>query len=176
MAPENPVSRHGLIPLGQVVNAHATRGELRVRLFNPASTTLTPGCTVVLRRSDEQQRRTVTALRRHKHYTLLTLERCDSMTAALELVGCDVCVPEADLPPAGPDEVYHYELIGMRVVTTAGAEIGAVIEVLSSPSNDVCVVRAGEREHLIPLIADVVRDVNRDSRCLVIEPLPGLLD
>jgi 16S rRNA processing protein RimM len=61
-------------------------------------------------------------------------------------------------------------------VTTSGAEIGVVKEVIPVGSNDVCVVHADGREHLIPLIADVVRKVDRADKRLVIDPLPGLLD
>jgi 16S rRNA processing protein RimM len=165
-----------LIALGTIVNTHATHGELRVRLFNPDSTTLTAGLTVVLRRGDAQQQWRVAATRPHKPFVLLTLEGCESMTAAQELVGCEVCVHESILPPAGRNEVYHYQLIGMTVVTTAGAEVGVVTEVIPIGSNDVCVVRTDGHEHLIPLIADVVRHLDRESKRLVIEPLPGLLE
>ena len=98
------------------------------------------------------------------------------MNAAQELIGYEVCVRESDLPEAGPGEVYHYELIGMTVVTTAGVEIGLVAEVVPTPANDVCVVRAGAHEHLIPLVAAVVADIDRVHRRLVIDPLPGLIE
>jgi len=165
-----------LIALGEIVNTHATRGELRVRLFNRASTTLTCGSSVILCRGPEREERRIVGLRSHKHFVLLTLDGCDSMTAAEALIGCEVCVPENELPPAGPDEVYHYQLLGMSVVTTAGTAVGIVTEVIPTGSNDVCVVRLDAREHLIPLIAEVVRHVDREHKRLVIDPLPGLLD
>ena len=174
-APDQPPGPATLIPLGTIVGPHALRGELRVRLFNPDSTTLRVGATVVLQRAPERQARRVAALRPHRQFTLLTLDGCASITAAEQLVGYEVCVAERDLPPAGAGEVYHYQLLGMTVVTTAGVEVGRVAEVLALPSNDVCVVR-GEREYLIPFIADVVKEVDRDRRRLLIDPLPGLLD
>ena len=42
--------------------------------------------------------------------------------------------------------------------------------------NDVLVVRDEEREHLIPVITDVIRIVDRNARRIVIEPMPGLLE
>ena len=170
------MAAEALIALGEIVNTHATHGELRIRLFNPDSTILAPGRTIVLRRGGEQQQRRIVTVRPHKHLQLLTLEGCDSMNAAEELIGYEVCIEENELPPAGPDEVYHYQLLGMTVVTTDGTEVGVVTEVIPIGSNDVCVVRDDTREHLIPLIADVVRHVDRDDKRLVIDPLPGLLD
>ncbi len=171
-----PLTPNTLIALGHVVGPHATRGELRVRPFNPDSTTLRPGCTVVLRQGQDCEERCITAIRRHKHYFLVTLHGCDSMNAAEALKGREVCVRETDLPDIGPDEVYHYELVGMAVGTTTGEELGTVAEVMGTPSNDICVVRAGEREYLIPLIASVVKQIDRAGRRLVIDPVPGLLD
>ena len=165
-----------LIPLGQVIKTHATSGALRLRLFNPASTALAAGSRVVLRRGGEQCERSVRDVRRHGPSLLLTLEGCESMSAAEALIGYELCVRQADLPPVGTGEFYHYELIGMSVITTTGVEVGTVIEVMSVSSNDVCVVRAGRREHLIPLIADVVKQIDREQRRIVIDPLPGLLE
>jgi 16S rRNA processing protein RimM len=165
-----------LIALGHVVGPHATRGELRVRPFNPDSTTLRAGSAVVLRHGQDCEERRVTAVRRHKHYLLVTLHGCDTMPAAAALKGREVCVHEADLPNIGPDEIYHYELVGMAVLTTTGEDVGTVAEVMTTPSNDICIVRAVEREHLIPLVDSVVKAIDRQRRHLVIDPVPGLLD
>ena len=165
-----------LIPLGQFVNTHATRGELRLRLYNPLSTALAPGSTVVLRRRDEQQNRCITAARVHKQFLLVTLDGCDSMTAAEMLVGYEVCVREQDLPPLAANQVYHYQLVGMAVVTTGGVELGAVAEVMTTKGNDLCVVRGGTKEYLIPLIGEIVKHIDPENRRMLIDPLPGLFD
>jgi len=165
-----------LLPLGPLVNTHGIRGELRLLPYNPDSTTLRPGLHVVLRRADEEFPRQLTGVRRHKRFLLLTLDGCDSLDAAEALVGCELCVTLDDLPPLQAGEVYHYELVGMAVVTSAGDSLGTVTEVLTTPAHDVCVVRDGAAEHLIPLVANVVREIDRDGRRIVVEPLPGLLD
>ena len=43
-------------------------------------------------------------------------------------------------------------------------------------SNDVLVVRDGTREHLIPVIADVIRTIDFDAGRVVITPIAGLLE
>ncbi len=165
-----------LIPLGRIVNVHATRGELRLLPFNPDTDTLEPGMTVVLRRGETIETRELLDLRRHKQFLLIILQGCNSMNDAEKLVGYEVCVHEAELPPIGPNEIYHYQLIGMEVVTDSGETLGTVHEVMTPPSSDVCVVRGGGREYLIPLIAQVVLDVDVAARRMTIHPLPGLLD
>ena len=80
------------------------------------------------------------------------------------------------LPPPGGEAVYHADLIGCAVVTAAGAALGTVREMLVTGSNDVCVVRDGAREVLVPMIADVIAEIDLAGRRLVINPVPGLLD
>jgi 16S rRNA processing protein RimM len=144
--------------------------------YNPKSSTLHAGSAVILRRDGDLQERRVAAVRPHKRLLLLTLDDCSTMSAAEELVGCEVCVYENDLPTLSGDEIYHYQLIGMKVVTVDGDTLGEVFEVMALPSNDICVVRGGGKEHLIPLSANVVREVDRQQRRIVIAPLAGLLD
>ncbi len=165
-----------VVTLGRIVNTHATRGELRMLPYNPESTALHVGSVVMLQRGDDRQRRSVAGLRRHKRFLLLTLDDCDSMTAAEALVGYDVCVPQAELPPPGPESIYHFELVGMTVECINGDDVGVVADVFDTPGNDGCVVRSAAREYLIPLVADIVKEVDRARRRLVIDPLPGLLD
>ena len=165
-----------LVALGTLGRPHGVRGEVRFLPFNPASTTLHPGSTVVLRRGDREETRRILALRPHQRFLLLTLDGCTSMTAAEALVGADVCVPTSALPPPGPGEIYHHRLIGLAVVTVDGTPVGTVADIMAAPSCDVCVVRAGNREHLIPMVADIVKAIDADGGRIVIDPLPGLLD
>jgi len=50
------------------------------------------------------------------------------------------------------------------------------VATLATGANDVWVVRTADREHLIPVVAEVVRAIDRAGRRVVIEPPPGLLD
>jgi 16S rRNA processing protein RimM len=50
-----------------------------------------------------------------------------------------------------------------------------VVDVIVTGSNDVCVVRDGEREYLIPLIDDVIVELSPGEK-IVVRPIPGLLD
>lgn len=118
----------------------------------------------------------VVAIRPHRDVRLLLLDICTSAAEARALAGAEVCVPAAALPPPGPGEFYHRDLVGLTVVTVRGDAIGTVHAILPLPSADVCVVRAGRDEHLVPLVADVVHEVDLAGRRLVIDPPPGLLD
>ena len=186
MPPEDPSASRSQIPrrqaaapscaLGKIVNTHGIRGEVRMSPYNPESDTLRSDQMVTLRWPDRSLSAHLCAVRPHKRFRLLTFEGYTSATAAEDLVGAEVWVDAAALPPVRPGEFYHHDLIGLRVETVEGELLGTVEGVLTTGSNDVCVVRGDGAEHLIPLIADVVRDIDLARGRMVIDPIPGLLD
>ena len=118
----------------------------------------------------------VESLQPHGTRMLLKLAGIESRTRAQELVGCTISLSEDALPPLGPDEFYYYEIVGFRVRTAAGVDLGTVVETFDTGGHDVWIVRNAQREILIPVIADVVRRIDRQSATVTIEPLDGLLD
>ncbi|HSP96891.1 MAG TPA: ribosome maturation factor RimM [Candidatus Dormibacteraeota bacterium] len=174
---EPPARDESLVELGPIVNRHGIRGELRLLLHNPESDAALTCAEVVVRWPDgRREARRVRGARRHKRFALLQLAGVDDATAAETLIGCTVSVPRAALPPAGDDAVYHADLLGCAVVTTAGEALGTVREILVTGSNDVCVVRDATREVLVPMVADVIAEIDVAGRRLIVRPLPGLFD
>ena len=87
------------------------------------------------------------------------LEGCDDRDAAAALRGQSVAVPRAALPRTQSGEYYWADLIGLAVVNGSAQALGRITGVLQTGANDVLVV-AGERERLIPFIAEVIREVD----------------
>jgi len=169
--------RPAAIAVGRVSAAHALGGQLRVRPFNADGEVFVPGRRVFLERRDVWQEAVVVSAAAHGRSDLLVrLDGVDDRTAAEALRGVTVYVDPADLPPLGTDEFYHHEIVGFRVETDAGEPLGEVVETMSTGLNDVWVVQGGAREYLIPVIDDVVREIDRPGRRIVISPMPGLLE
>jgi 16S rRNA processing protein RimM len=176
LAPD--ASGDDLIELGRIVARHGIRGEVRLLPHNPDSTIFATLTHLVLARDRKVERRRLSSVRPHKHVLLAQFEGVDTADAAEALVGSVVSAPREALPNLAPAEVYYVELIGCPVVTDAGVPLGSVTRVFSNGSNDICEVRDETREHLIPLIEDIVvrLQVTPPDRILVIRPIPGLLD
>jgi 16S rRNA processing protein RimM len=167
----------GVVAVGEIVAAHALRGLLRVRAYQPPAPSLAPGRQVVLEHGDTRRRVTVVSAAPHaRGLVLVALDGVTDRDAAEALVGARLLVRADELPPPAADEFYYHEVVGFRVETTDGRCLGTVDATFSTGVNDVLVVRDGEREHLIPVIADVVRAIERGPRRIVIEPMPGLLE
>lgn len=87
------------------------------------------------------------------------LEGCADRDAAAALVGCDIAVDRAQMPAAGKGEFYWADLMGLKVLTLEGVELGVVDHLFETGANDVLVVK-GERERLLPYTDSVVRDID----------------
>jgi 16S rRNA processing protein RimM len=122
------------------------------------------------------ERCTVEAVQRHRRGVLIKVAGIDSRTDAEAWIGMVVSLPEDRLPAPGENEFYYYEMVGFRVRTTEGKELGRIRETFPTGSNDVWVVVDESREYLIPVIQDVVRTIDRPARTVTIEPMKGLLD
>jgi 16S rRNA processing protein RimM len=110
-------------------------------------------------------------------YPIIKFQGYPDRTAAERLRGTYIEIDEADLPPLPEDEFYVDDLVGLEVVTASGESIGRLTEVLGTGANDVYVVaRPGQKDALIPAIADVVLSVDLEAKRMVIEVIPGLLD
>jgi 16S rRNA processing protein RimM len=80
------------------------------------------------------------------------------------------------LEPLADDEVFYHQLLGMRVETVDGREVGTVREVYELRPSDMLEVRTPTGMVLIPFRREVVVEVHRDEGRLVIDPPEGLLE
>jgi 16S rRNA processing protein RimM len=68
------------------------------------------------------------------------------------------------------------DLAQCTVYTVQGEMLGSLTDVLPTGGNDVYVVRAGEKELLIPATKAVVRLIDLESRRIEVDLPPGLRD
>jgi 16S rRNA processing protein RimM len=109
---------------------------------------------------------------------VLRFEGVEDRTAAEGLRNTMLIVEaDPDELPDDPDEFYDHQLVGLRVVTVDGRDVGTVTEMLHLPTQDVFVVtRADGREALIPFVEEIVPDVDLDEQTVLVDPPEGLLE
>ena len=119
---------------------------------------------------------TVERTRWHSGRLLVRFAGVGDRDAAEDLRGTWLVVDPGDIPPsADPDDFHDQELIGLAVVTTDGADVGEVVDVLHH-GQDLLIVRGPGGERLVPFVAELVPEVDVPGGRLVIDPPPGLLD
>jgi 16S rRNA processing protein RimM len=116
-----------------------------------------------LKRDDHWQQVTIRESQQHGKSVIARFDGVDDRDQAAELVECEIAVSRDDLPAAEKGSYYWADLEGLKVVHRDGTELGHVAYMMETGANDV-MVTAGERERLIPFIADkVILDVDFDK-------------
>jgi 16S rRNA processing protein RimM len=165
------------IVIGRVSRPHGMKGEIRIEYFNPEDPNFFSRYQMIFIQGDKESPRPYRpiAVRPHKKFVLAQLEGVRTREEAEQLKGKVVLVDAAELPPLDADEYYWHEILGMRVVTENGGDVGKITEIVPTGSNDVYVVREGEKESLIPAIKDVILSIDKKARTIIIRPFEGLL-
>lgn len=113
---------------------------------------------------------------RLKTQVILHLTGIDTRNQAEALVGLAVEGDRARFPALPDGEYYWFQVLGLPVVNAAdGALLGYLEEIIPTPAHDVYVVRAGEREVLLPAVEDVIIEINLKEGVLRALPPEGLL-
>ena len=166
------------IAVGQIGRAHGIRGDVMVLVrTDEPDTRFVPG-TALATEPPERGPLTVAATRWHSGRLIVTFEGVRDRTAAEDLRGTLLVLDSDQIPaPDDPDEFYDHQLIGLSVVTAAGAAVGHVADVLHHGQDLLVVRRDGPTaDVLVPFVSAIVTDVDVPAGRLVIDPPPGLLD
>ncbi|MDV8000462.1 ribosome maturation factor RimM [Rhodococcus sp. IEGM 1408] len=169
--------------VGRVVKSHGIRGELvvDVRTDSPGDR-FAVGARLVGRTGKgpkaTDREVVVEAARDHSGRLLVRLEgvndrdTADALRGTLLLVDSDA-LPEND----DPDEFHDHQLEGLRVLDTAGAQLGEVTEVIHTPGGELLSIRLSDgSDALVPFVTDIVPEVDLGAGTCVIDPPEGLLD
>jgi 16S rRNA processing protein RimM len=148
--------------MGRIAAPYGVRGWLRIQPYTDTAQGLLAYPEWWVRGAGEWQKRAVEQAKTHGRAVVALLEGCADRDAALRLRGLDIAVPREQLPQAQANEYYWADLLGLEVVDGSGRNYGSIVQVLATGANDVLVVQ-GERERLIPFIADVVGEVDLEA-------------
>ena len=157
--------------VGTVGRAHGLRGQVTVRprtdsveqRFAAGAVVTTPGRTLK-----------VAGHSWLNGVLLVGFEQVNDRTSAEALRGLDLWA-EGVAEPTEPDEYADLTLIGLRVVTADGADVGAVVAVQHNPAQDLLVVRTTAGDRLVPFVEALVPEVDPGAGRVVVNPIPGLL-
>jgi 16S rRNA processing protein RimM len=157
-----------LVTMGRISAPFGVKGWVKVQPNTAATGNLLAYKTWWIGREGGWREIAVAEARVQGRALVARLEGYDARDAAAGLRGTSVAVPRAALPRTQSGEYYWADLIGLAVVNGSAQALGRITGVLQTGANDVLVV-AGERERLIPFIAEVIRDVDLAAGVMRVE-------
>jgi 16S rRNA processing protein RimM len=156
------------VVLGRISGVYGLHGWVKVYAETRERSDILEFDRWFLRRKDGWQAVKVIEGREQAKGVIAQLEGVSDCDQARALIGTEIAVRRADLPPTEPGTYYWDDLIGLKVVNLEGVEFGTVSHLFETGANDVVVVQ-GERERLIPYIKDVVKSVDLTTRVLHVD-------
>lgn len=165
--------------LGEIMRPHGVRGELRLRLLTDYPERIAKLKTIYLADTPEASQPKpyhVEGMRMNGDFGLLKLREVTDRTEAERYRGLFALVDIEHAVPLEAGEFYLYQLIGLRVETSAGAALGTLVEVLETGANDVYVVDSPQYgEILIPVTDETIVKTDVQAGVVIVQLPDGLL-
>ena len=104
----------------------------------------------------------------HSKGPVAKLAGCDDREGAEALRNRDVAVKRESLGKAEDGTLYWVDLVGLEVVNEDGKLLGRIEGLFETGATSVLVVR-GEKERMIPFVAEYVKSVDRESGRIIVD-------
>ena len=164
-----------LVTLGRFVGVHGVRGALKVLSWtDPREEILnlgpwllgSPKAEKILKNYKPVE---IDSGRIQGKAIVVTLPGIDDRNRAESLIGQMIAIRQDDLPESEPDTWYWRDLVGLKVKTLDGHDLGKLTEMMATGANDVLVVQ-GERERLIPFVyGEYVKQVDLEAGVITVD-------
>ena len=159
---------------GKIVNIHGIRGEVKIMPYCDSPELLCEFDRLFLGKSLKEiyiQRSRV-----QKNMVICKIEGIDSPEQAEKLRNKVLYIWREDVE-LDDDAYFIQDLIGIEVYDAdSGRFYGTLNDVMQTGANDVYSIKNGNKNYLVPAIADVVVDTDIDSGIMTIRVPEGLFD
>ncbi|MBD3348409.1 MAG: 16S rRNA processing protein RimM [Candidatus Eisenbacteria bacterium] len=163
------------ISAGAVVKPHGIRGEVIVDVTRDLADMIASGMVVRLTgRKGCETRPSVEGVRFHAGRLIIKFRDVESRSEAESLRSQELWLTREQIGPLPQGRYYVQDIVGLTVYSEPGELLGRVTDVLFMPANDVYVVSGEGEEILLPVIDDVIRDVDLAGGRIVVHLMKGL--
>jgi 16S rRNA processing protein RimM len=149
------------IEMGKFGAVYGIKGWLKVHSYTDNAESIFEYKPLLMESKGQFQEVVISDWKHHNKGLIAKVAGYDVREEAQALVGAALFVDPSQLPEL-EDEFYWRDLVGCRVKTDKGYDLGVVTEMMETGSKDVLVVKAnsndafGQKERLIPFIEQQV--------------------
>ncbi|MBP2001150.1 16S rRNA processing protein RimM [Paenibacillus shirakamiensis] len=168
-----------LLTIGKIVNTHGIKGELKVLSstdFPEIRFASNKELILVHVETGQQIKAVIEKARASKTTYIVKFKQFGNINEVEKYKGWDLKVPKDETIELPENEYFYHEIIGCKVLTDEGEDLGVISEILRPGANDVWVVKTPMRkEILLPVIDDVILDVDVKEKLIKVHIMEGLL-
>lgn len=168
---------NNMLEVGKIVNTHGLRGDVKVVAWMDYPEEFENLSTVWLKTRKELKKLTVSSVKYQKNNLIVKFKEFSDINEAEQYKNCVLYAEREELGEL-PDGVHYIvDLIGLEVVDESGEKIGQIADVFNTGANDIYdVKREGKKNLLLPVIDDVVKEIDIESGKVTVHVMEGLDD
>ena len=68
------------------------------------------------------------------------------------------------------------DLLNWKVISITKDYIGKLVDIMWCPANDIYIIKNHDKEYLIPVIDEFIKEINYKNKEIVISPIDGLIE
>lgn len=166
-----------LLEVGKIINTHGLKGEVKIATWTDSPDVFEDLEYVIIKSKKGDMTLNVAGVKYQKNNIIVKFKELEKIEDAEPLKNSILYAPREMLGVL-PDGVYYIaDLIGLEVFDDEGHKIGIIADVFSTGANDVYdIKREGQKNLLLPVIDDVVLDVDIEGGKVTVHIMEGLLD
>ncbi len=162
------------LEIGKIVSVQGLKGEVRVYPWCNDAAVLLKFKKVYL--DEGTKTLDVLSSRVKKNIVIMKFRSVDSIELAKCLLERVIYIDRKDME-LEENEYFIQDILGLDVYDKDGEFYGKVTDVLSTRANDVYEVTDSEnKKHLIPVVDEVINNVDLEKRIMKINPIKGLFN
>lgn len=163
------------LEIGKLVNTHGIKGEMKLELWCDDIEYLKQFKTLYLDETGSEAL-TVVSVRPQKNHAIIKFHEIHTVDIA-ESYKNKVLFCNRNDAEIEEDANYVADIIGCRVVHAENeSEYGEVTDVLNYGASDILDVVQNGKHSYIPVIPDIVKEINTENEIIRIIPMKGLFD
>ncbi len=169
------MKKEDLLRIGVISSTHGIHGEVKVFPTTDYPEQFEELESVFLDNDNTLLPMEIENVRYFKDKIILKFKNYDNINEIECYKGKDLLITRQQAVPLEEGEYFISDLIGSRVVTDNGRELGELFDVLETGANHVFLVKKQDRkELLLPYIPDCVLEIDIENKLVTVHMMEGL--
>lgn len=162
--------------IGQIVNTSGLKGVLKVKPFTDDIKKFSNLKTIYIKTKSGLTEFKIEQVRYVKNMVMLKLAGIDTVEEAEKYRNLYIKILRDQEEELEEGSYYVVDILGCKVNTDANQELGKIVDVFQTGSNDVYVVKDEQgKQILLPAIKQVIKNVDIKNKIITVHLLEGLV-
>ncbi|MDD6763167.1 MAG: ribosome maturation factor RimM [Clostridiales bacterium] len=168
---------NSLLEIGKIVNTHGLRGEVKVVPWMDYPEDFEELENIFIKTRKEMKPVEIENVRYQKNNLIVKFKGFNDINDIEQYKNCVLYADREELGELPEGVHYIVDLIGLEVVNEEGEKLGVLADVFNTGANDVYdVKREGKKNLLLPVIDEVVKEIDVEGGKITVHVMEGLDD